>query len=295
MPYYAVKEGIKPGIYKSWSECEQNIKGYNNPVYKKFEKEDEAIDFLGKNYKKKVIVSNLLENYKKSKENELNLIKSQIPKNDQVVEDNYNFNNCINIYTDGSCINSEEDDAIGSIGVYFGENDKRNESRKITTNKKNKMTKARAELKAVLVGLSKVINDVVEKGIQVVVHTDSYYSIKSFTTDTIGKKSYNEVLNYDYVKKGYDIIHQYPIVKFHYQKHDLNSRSDHCIKLGISKKLSVNPLIGDLEELEFKFGKYKNERFVDVYEQDQDYFDWCLLNSQAQINEIKMFLDSKNY
>ncbi len=294
MPFYAVKIGKNPGVYNSWKECEINIKGYENAVYKKFESEEEAKLFINPNIKRKVDIASLINSVKKNQEEQTRLIKSQIPVNNQVVEDNYDFSQSINIYTDGSCINSGEDNSIGSIGVYFGEKDKRNESRKITTNKENKMTKARAELKAVLVGLSKVINDVVEKGIQVVVHTDSYYAIKSFTTDTIGKKSPNEFMNYDYVKKGFEIIHQYPNIKFHYQKHDLNSRTEHCVKLGISKRLSIYPLLGDLEDLEFKFGKYKNERFGDVYEQDQDYFDWCLLNSQAQINEIKMFLDSKN-
>lgn len=34
--YYVVWEGLKPGIYESWNECQQNIKGYPNAKYKSF-------------------------------------------------------------------------------------------------------------------------------------------------------------------------------------------------------------------------------------------------------------------
>lgn len=34
--YYAVKLGVNPGIYQTWSECERQIKGYSGAVYKSF-------------------------------------------------------------------------------------------------------------------------------------------------------------------------------------------------------------------------------------------------------------------
>jgi len=34
--FYVVWEGIKPGIYTSWDECQLNIKGYPNAKYKSF-------------------------------------------------------------------------------------------------------------------------------------------------------------------------------------------------------------------------------------------------------------------
>jgi tRNA dimethylallyltransferase len=34
--FYAVHKGFKTGIFKTWSECLDAIKGYSNPVYKKF-------------------------------------------------------------------------------------------------------------------------------------------------------------------------------------------------------------------------------------------------------------------
>ncbi|PKP39761.1 MAG: ribonuclease H [Bacteroidetes bacterium HGW-Bacteroidetes-15] len=34
--FYVVWEGVKPGVYSSWSECQLNIKGYPNAKYKSF-------------------------------------------------------------------------------------------------------------------------------------------------------------------------------------------------------------------------------------------------------------------
>lgn len=51
--FYAVRIGRKPGIYKTWPECEAQVKGYPNAVYKKFTDESEALAFIeGKEVKK---------------------------------------------------------------------------------------------------------------------------------------------------------------------------------------------------------------------------------------------------
>jgi hypothetical protein len=64
--------------------------------------------------------------------------------------------------------------------------------------------------------------------------------------------------------------------------------------LGNSKKMATNELVEQLENTIFKFGKYKTNTFAEIYSLDVEYFDWCLLNCQTQITEIKLFLDSKN-
>lgn len=45
--YYAVKDGKEPGIYKTWKECEEQVKGHSGAIYKKFTTEKEAEDFIG--------------------------------------------------------------------------------------------------------------------------------------------------------------------------------------------------------------------------------------------------------
>lgn len=48
MKYYAVKEGKRPGIYRSWDECKEQVIGYKGAVYKKFSSKDEALEFMAK-------------------------------------------------------------------------------------------------------------------------------------------------------------------------------------------------------------------------------------------------------
>lgn len=44
--YYAVKIGIKPGIYETWAECEIQIKGVSGAKYKSFVTMAEAEKYI---------------------------------------------------------------------------------------------------------------------------------------------------------------------------------------------------------------------------------------------------------
>ena len=44
--YYAVKKGIKPGIYETWDECKKQVQGYSGAEYKSFTTLEEAQDFI---------------------------------------------------------------------------------------------------------------------------------------------------------------------------------------------------------------------------------------------------------
>lgn len=46
MKYYAVKQGRKPGVYTTWTECEAQVKGYAGADYKKFNNEEDARLFV---------------------------------------------------------------------------------------------------------------------------------------------------------------------------------------------------------------------------------------------------------
>lgn len=48
--YYSVPSGIKCGIYNTWEECKENIEGFNNPIYKKFDDEKKAKEFYDEFY-----------------------------------------------------------------------------------------------------------------------------------------------------------------------------------------------------------------------------------------------------
>lgn len=47
MKYYAVKEGRKPGIYKTWEECKAQVHGYKDAKFKKFNNKEDAMAFIG--------------------------------------------------------------------------------------------------------------------------------------------------------------------------------------------------------------------------------------------------------
>ncbi|CAO3634732.1 unnamed protein product [Mucor hiemalis] len=43
--YYAVNQGHQPGVYTTWHECEQNVKGFKGARFKKFNTFNEAVAF----------------------------------------------------------------------------------------------------------------------------------------------------------------------------------------------------------------------------------------------------------
>lgn len=90
--YYAVKEGKTPGIYETWGECEKQIKGYSNAVYKKFKTKKEALEFIEDGIETKIYNiddiegdTNLIKNIKSEREEiieseEIEKLKSKIKK-----------------------------------------------------------------------------------------------------------------------------------------------------------------------------------------------------------------------
>lgn len=51
--FYAVKKGVKPGIYESWNECQSQINGYSGAVYKSFNTYNDAIKYIEEDVDKK--------------------------------------------------------------------------------------------------------------------------------------------------------------------------------------------------------------------------------------------------
>ena len=91
----------------------------------------------------------VLKKISKNKKNENILISKE--KNIE------NDRNLINVYTDGSCLNNGESNAIAGIGVYFGKNDNRNISEKICGIQTNNVAELNAIDKAFNI-LKKYIN-----------------------------------------------------------------------------------------------------------------------------------------
>ncbi|CAG5123395.1 unnamed protein product [Candidula unifasciata] len=47
--FYAVKRGRVPGVYSTWSECENQVKGFPNPAFRKFLSYEAAYEFTALN------------------------------------------------------------------------------------------------------------------------------------------------------------------------------------------------------------------------------------------------------
>uniref|UniRef100_A0A915AJK4 ribonuclease H n=2 Tax=Parascaris univalens TaxID=6257 RepID=A0A915AJK4_PARUN len=52
--YYAVARGHRPGVYKSWAECQEQTKDFKGAKFKKFTEEDEAKFFAEGNTLKQI-------------------------------------------------------------------------------------------------------------------------------------------------------------------------------------------------------------------------------------------------
>lgn len=67
--YYVVWEGVKPGIYDTWQECQKQIVGHPSAKYKSFESLAEAEYASTKNYFQFVTKAVSAPNKKESKQN----------------------------------------------------------------------------------------------------------------------------------------------------------------------------------------------------------------------------------
>lgn len=86
--YYAVKKGLKTGIFRTWDECKASVSGYSGAVYKSFQSEEEARSFLGLNGQKEEGVQNPC---------------------------------CVEIYVDGSYNSATEEFSYGMVALLGGQ------------------------------------------------------------------------------------------------------------------------------------------------------------------------------
>jgi ribonuclease HI len=98
MVYYAVAKGRTVGIFDTWAECQQSVKGFKNALYRKTETKEEAEAFI-------------------------------------LPEDHHEP--AYYVYTDGSCLHNGQRNATAGIGIFFGVEDPRNVSKCIEGKQSN--------------------------------------------------------------------------------------------------------------------------------------------------------------
>jgi ribonuclease HI len=192
MPFYAVANGKNIGIFSSWDECNNSVKAYKNAVYKKFDKREQAEEFI-----------------------QLNQQNFVIEKIDDFIPDYY-------VYTDGACSNNGKENAEAGIGIFFGEHDPCNVSKKIDGKQSNNT----AELTAIIETYF-IIKDDIANGKKIAIVTDSEYAMKCVSS--YGKKCCNEgwnkdIPNKELVKLAYETYNDKPNIKFiHVKAHTENT------------------------------------------------------------------------
>ncbi len=147
--------------------------------------------------------------------------------NNTIPKDSNKFNKQqkeINIYTDGSCVNNGQSDAQAGIGIYFGENDNRNLSKKL--NKLFKQTNNVAELMAIIEAY-RIIKE--QNYDQINIYSDSTYAIGCCTDygKKVIKDNKTNVPNFDLINDAQKLFASQNInfihVKAHTDKLDTHS------------------------------------------------------------------------
>jgi len=205
--FYAVRVGRKVGVYLNWNDCLEQIKHYPNQQFKKFETLKEA------------------ENY----------IQNDIICTDY--ENNYN-DSILNVYTDGSSYHNGKPDALASYGVYFGENDNRNESGLIT----EKASNNRGELMGILRAI-----ELLKEDEDSIVHTDSMYGLKCVYEYGIKMKNMGypkEIPNIDIIQKIREVLEVKTKIKFHHLNSHTNKEDKHSLNNAIVDKMAGEVLEG---------------------------------------------------
>lgn len=126
------------------------------------------------------------------------------------------------IYTDGACINNGKPNACAGIGVYFGEGDVRNISRKLNGKQTNNAAELTAALEAVMAAIHYTTNTVIV--------TDSEYVLKcvnSFGAKCAAQQWPSHIPNVQLIKPLYEYVQQSSHISFMYIKAHTTNNDPH--------------------------------------------------------------------
>ena len=150
--YYAVRSGHKPGIYRSWEGCRQQVEGYSNAEYKRFASLDEAEHYLNPNGGARP----------KPAADPVQMTLTPPPRGASTLKE-------VTIYADGACLGNPGPGGYGVI-VTFGERRKElSAGFRLTTNN-------RMEILGCIAGLSAL-----KEPCTVTVYSDSRYVVNTMT------------------------------------------------------------------------------------------------------------------
>ncbi|TPX56582.1 hypothetical protein PhCBS80983_g04430 [Powellomyces hirtus] len=197
--FYAVRRGLKPGIYTSWGACESNTKSFKGAVYKRFSTRKEAESFIGEAIG--ALAPGLLPNQPAGGPSTAASASQEAKEALAEVDDDGEFTSLddeaclsalasasaetgsdmvsVSIFTDGSCLGNGKVSARAGVGVWFGQNDERNIAERLPG---KVQTNNRAELTAVIRAIESADKHYsTGPPVRLVIYSDSQYMRNGLT------------------------------------------------------------------------------------------------------------------
>ncbi|XP_058468603.1 ribonuclease H1 isoform X2 [Solea solea] len=201
--FYAVRNGFKPGVYKSWDECKAQVEKFPSASFKKFAAEKEAWAFVRG---AEISAPPPVNKGAQSLDSAITLPKrgpepleyiplgkkrSHSDQEDGVLPpkrtkpsesscsgssgDGFTYmGDAVVVYTDGGCTGNGKQGARAGIGVYWGPNHPLNTAERLL----GRQTNQRAEIQAAC----KALQQAKEKNIKkLLIYTDSMFTINGIT------------------------------------------------------------------------------------------------------------------
>jgi ribonuclease HI len=206
MTFYAVRNGLLPGIYDSWQKTSMQVLGYKGAIYKKFDSKREAETFLTEHTSTSTKPS-ITTSAKPSITTDITTkikvnIKPKFPINAYASELNmacqtyfqhrdYLISNNIAVaYTDGSAINNGFINARAGYGIFFANPKLGNVSESLI---RGKLSNNVAELQAIRNAIEILMDKITPEIQSMEIHTDSQYAI-GVITGTKNAKANKELI-----------------------------------------------------------------------------------------------------
>ncbi|KAJ8270995.1 hypothetical protein GJAV_G00121590 [Gymnothorax javanicus] len=204
--FYAVRKGVKPGVYNTWDECKSQVDKFPSASFKKFASEEDAWAFVRSQAgattlasaaegacsvpeppkiapeaisavpiggKRHLVDPDEVDHGKRFKCTEGEVQK---PCSQQPSADGFTYmGDAVVVYTDGCCSSNGKTGARAGIGVYWGPDHPMNVCERL----QGRQTNQRAELQAACKALEQARDGNIKK---LVLYTDSKFTINGITS-----------------------------------------------------------------------------------------------------------------
>jgi ribonuclease HI len=133
----------------------------------------------------------------------------------------------IYVYTDGSCMHNGKPNAIAGIGIYFGDDDPRNVSRRVVGKQSNNT----GELGA-LIEAHEILSEEIARGELVTVCTDSTYALRcvgEYGDKCAASGWTKDIPNKDMVRRAHAMYKATPNVEVHKVRAHTGGKDPHSV------------------------------------------------------------------